>query len=312
MKRSVEVEVESRRDGIGVEVGSRRVGSESHVSHGVAEALGAAADCGAEVVHKERDKEKGNSPHTPLKEKETEKETTGSVSGSRVRVRVGADTFFDPTLDPVSVAVAVFGGDCDDRRLWRWHLYHIGEDTFRQLARSPNGARTSLTACPTSRRHFSNANSPPPSKRNPPPQRKEVRDERGEVLGGIRRRKERCTQDGGKTFGERERPDGARAPLRHEGRSGTRPDQAKSVRAEHALARPSRRRRQPLRLRRLRPSGKAHVPRDGCRIPGKGNRTLPEIPERTAVQGGTLSTEEAPGTAGDTPRNKDTRNLLTV
>jgi hypothetical protein len=58
-----------------VEVGSRRVGGESHVSHGVAEALGAAADCGAEVVHKERDKEKGKSPHTPLKEKETEKET---------------------------------------------------------------------------------------------------------------------------------------------------------------------------------------------------------------------------------------------
>ena len=117
-----------------VEVGSRRIGGESHVSHGVAEALGAAADSGAEVVHKERDKEKGNSPHTPLKEKETEKETTGSVSGSRVRVRVGADTFFDPTLDPVSVAVAVFGGDRDDRRLWRWYLYRIGEDAFRQLA----------------------------------------------------------------------------------------------------------------------------------------------------------------------------------
>ena len=123
MKRTVKGEVESRR-----------VGGESHVSYGVAEALGAAADCGAEVVLKERDKEKGNSPHTPLKEKETEKETTGSVSGSRVRVRVGADTFFDPTLDPVSVAVAVFGGDCDDRRLWRWYLYRIGEDTFRQLA----------------------------------------------------------------------------------------------------------------------------------------------------------------------------------
>jgi hypothetical protein len=123
MKRRVEVEVESRR-----------VGGESHISHGVAEALGAAADSGAEVVHKERDKEKGNSPHTPLKEKETEKETTGSVSGSRVRVRVGADTFFDPTLDPISVAVAVFGGDRDDRRLWRWYLYRIGEDTFRQLA----------------------------------------------------------------------------------------------------------------------------------------------------------------------------------
>jgi hypothetical protein len=123
MKRRVEVEVESRRDG-----------GESHISHGVAEALSAAADCGAEVMHKERDKEKGNSPHTPLKEKETEKETTGSVSGSRVRVRVGADTFFDPTLDPISVAVAVFGGDRDDRRLWRWYLYRIGEDTFRQLA----------------------------------------------------------------------------------------------------------------------------------------------------------------------------------
>jgi hypothetical protein len=70
------------------------------------------------------------------KKKKKREETTGSVSvsGSRVRVRVGADTFFDPTLDPVSVAVAVFGGDCDDRRLWRWYLYRIGEDTFRQLA----------------------------------------------------------------------------------------------------------------------------------------------------------------------------------
>jgi hypothetical protein len=93
-----------------------------------------AAQNAPETINKERDKEKGKSPHTPLKEKETEKETTGSVSGSRVRVRVGADTFFDPTLDPVSVAVAVFGGDCDDRRLWRWYLYRIGEDTFRQLA----------------------------------------------------------------------------------------------------------------------------------------------------------------------------------
>ena len=68
------------------------------------------------------------------KEKEKREETTGSVyvSGSRVRVRVGADTFFDPALDPVTVAV--FGGNHDDRRLWRWYLYRIGEDAFRQLA----------------------------------------------------------------------------------------------------------------------------------------------------------------------------------
>jgi hypothetical protein len=51
-----------------------------------------------------------------------------------VHVRVGADTFFDPDLDPVTVAVAVFGGNHDDRRLWRWYLYRIGEDEFRQLA----------------------------------------------------------------------------------------------------------------------------------------------------------------------------------
>ena len=51
-----------------------------------------------------------------------------------MRVRVGADTFFDPALDPVTVAVAVFGGNHDDRRLWRWYLYRIGEDAFRQLA----------------------------------------------------------------------------------------------------------------------------------------------------------------------------------
>ena len=50
--------------------------------------------------------------------------------------------------------------------------------------------------------------------------------------------------------------------------------------------------------------GKAAVPEDGCRIPGKGNRALPEISERTTIQGSTLSAEDAPGTAGDTPRNK--------
>ena len=86
----------------------------------------------AEVMHKEREEEKEKIPHTPLREKEEDKETTGSVSGSRVRVRVGADTFFDPALDPVTVAV--FGGNHDDRRLWRWYLYRIGEDAFRQLA----------------------------------------------------------------------------------------------------------------------------------------------------------------------------------
>ena len=51
-----------------------------------------------------------------------------------MRVRVGPDTFFDPDLDPVTVAVTVFGGDRDDRRLWRWYLYRIGEEAFRQLA----------------------------------------------------------------------------------------------------------------------------------------------------------------------------------
>ena len=73
--------------------------------------------CGTEVMHKEG-----------KKEKEKREEKTGSVSGSRVRVRVGAETFFDP------VTVAVFGGNHDDRRLWRWYLYRIGEDAFRQLA----------------------------------------------------------------------------------------------------------------------------------------------------------------------------------
>ena len=94
------------------------------------------AQSAAEVMHKEREEEKEKIPHTPLREKEEGKETTGSVyvSGSRVRVRVGAATFFDPALDPVSVAVAVFGGNHDDRRLWRWYLYRIGEDAFRQLA----------------------------------------------------------------------------------------------------------------------------------------------------------------------------------
>ena len=96
-----------------------------------------AARTAPEVVHKEGKKEKETFPPIPpYKEKEKREETTGSgsVSGSRVRVRVGADTFFDPDLDPVTVAVAVFGGNHDDRRLWRWYLYRIGEDAFRQLA----------------------------------------------------------------------------------------------------------------------------------------------------------------------------------
>ena len=93
----------------------------------------------SEVVHKEGKKEKETFPPTPpYKEKEKKEETTGSgsVSGSRVRARVGPDTFFDPDLDPVTVAVTVtvFGGDRDDRRLWRWYLYRIGEEAFRQLA----------------------------------------------------------------------------------------------------------------------------------------------------------------------------------
>ena len=95
------------------------------------------AQSAAEVMHKEGKKEKETFPPTPpYKEKEKREEKTGSVSvsGSRVRVRVGADTFFDPALDPVTVAVAVFGGNHDDRRLWRWYLYRIGEDEFRQLA----------------------------------------------------------------------------------------------------------------------------------------------------------------------------------
>ena len=117
--KSVEVEVESRR----------------------------AADCGAEVVHKERDKEKGKSPHTPLKEKETEKETfpepvpehraracartcagagararegayrsgSGAVdirhgisgAGSANRVKIDRDFIMDPTYDAVQVALLV-------------------------------------------------------------------------------------------------------------------------------------------------------------------------------------------------------------
>ena len=87
-------------------------------------------------AQRRKKKKKKPSPHTPYKEKEKKEETTGSgsVSGSRVRVRVGPDTFFDPDLDPVTVAVTVFGGDRDDRRLWRWYLYRIGEDAFRQLA----------------------------------------------------------------------------------------------------------------------------------------------------------------------------------
>ena len=115
--KSVEVEVESRR----------------------------AADCGAEVMHKERDKEKGKSPHTPLKEKETEKETfpepvpehrartcartcagagaregasrsgSGAVdihqgisgAGSANRVKIDRDFIMDPTYDAVQVALLV-------------------------------------------------------------------------------------------------------------------------------------------------------------------------------------------------------------
>jgi len=85
---------------------------------------------------KGKKKKKPSPPTHTYKEKEKREEKTGSVSvsGSRVRVRVGADTFFDRALDPISVAIAVFGGNHDDRRLWSWYLYRIGEDAFRQLA----------------------------------------------------------------------------------------------------------------------------------------------------------------------------------
>ena len=133
--------------------------------------MGDEAQSAAEVMHKEGKKEKETFPPTPpYKEKEKREETTGSGSGSgsRVRVRVGPDTFFDPDLDPVTVAVTVFGGDRDDRRLWRWYLYRIGEDTSASW-RSPNGVRTAPTACRRTRPPASSANSPPPSTRNPPP-----------------------------------------------------------------------------------------------------------------------------------------------
>ena len=172
MKRSVEVEVESRRDGIGVEVESRRVGGDSHVSHGVAEALGAAADCVAEVVHKERDKEKGKSPHTPLKEKETEKETfpepvpehrartcagagareeasrsgAGAVdirhgisgAGSANRVKVDRDFIMNPEYDAVQIALLVLHipestPGYNNARMMRWALRIVGEEEFRDL-----------------------------------------------------------------------------------------------------------------------------------------------------------------------------------
>ena len=161
MKRSVEVEVESRR-----------VGGESHISHGVAKALGTAADCGAEVVHKERDKEKGKSPQTPLKEKETEKETfpepvpehhartcagagareeasrsgAGAVdirhgisgAGSANRVKVDRDFIMNPEYDAVQIALLVLHipesmPGYNNARMMRWALRIVGEEEFRDL-----------------------------------------------------------------------------------------------------------------------------------------------------------------------------------
>ena len=142
--KSVEVEVDSRR----------------------------AADCGAEVVHKERDKEKGKSPHTPLKEKETEKETfpepapehrartcagagareeasrsgSGAVdirhgisgAGSANRVKIDRDFIMDPAYDAVQVALLVLHipettPGYNNARMMRWALRIVGEEEFRDL-----------------------------------------------------------------------------------------------------------------------------------------------------------------------------------
>ena len=154
------------------EVESRRGGGESHVSYGVAEALGAAADCGAEVMHQERDKEKGKSPHTPLKEKETEKETfpepvpehrartcasagareeasrsgAGAVdirhgisgAGSPTRIKVDRDFIMNPEYDAVQIALLVLHipestPGYNNARMMRWALRIVGEEEFRDL-----------------------------------------------------------------------------------------------------------------------------------------------------------------------------------
>ncbi len=35
--------------------------------------------------------------------------------------------------DPVKIAVQLFGGNENDRRLWGWYCGHIGRDIFRDL-----------------------------------------------------------------------------------------------------------------------------------------------------------------------------------
>ena len=121
----------------------------------------------AGVINKERDKEKGKSPHTPLKEKETEKETfpepvpehharagagagahgaasrsgSGAVdirqdsfgSGSANRVRIDRDFIMDPALDAVQIALLVLRipevtPPYNNARMMRWALRIIGEE----------------------------------------------------------------------------------------------------------------------------------------------------------------------------------------
>jgi hypothetical protein len=126
----------------------------------------------AEVINKERDKEKGKSPHTPLKEKETEKETfpepvpehharagarsrtregafrsgSGAVdirqrisgAGSANRVRIDRDFIMDPAHDAVQIALLVLRipevtPPYNNARMMRWALRIIGEEEFRDL-----------------------------------------------------------------------------------------------------------------------------------------------------------------------------------
>jgi hypothetical protein len=129
-----------------------------------------AAQNAPETINKERDKEKGKSPHTPLKEKETEKETfpepvpehrartcagareeasrsgAGAVdirhgisgAGSANRVKVDRDFIMNPEYDAVQIALLVLHipestPGYNNARMMRWALRIVGEEEFRDL-----------------------------------------------------------------------------------------------------------------------------------------------------------------------------------
>ena len=137
-------------------------GGDRHLSQFINSESASCAKNVAEVVNKERGKEKENLPPTPpIREKENRTRTrTGSGTGTDARggtgtvgfrqmkgsgtVRIGRDFFFDPRFDPVQVALVglgiptsgpgLNGRQYNNAHIMRWYVREFGEDSFRQLA----------------------------------------------------------------------------------------------------------------------------------------------------------------------------------